>query len=168
MLGIVKAYTTRVGAGPFPCELDDEVADLLVERGHEYGTNTGRRRRPGWLDLVMVRHAVRINSCSELALTKLDVLSPLPELKVCVAYEGPDGERYDHLPYHQTTLHKVTPIYETLPGWGVEIDAVSDFADLPTAAQDYVRFIADVTRCPVTLVGVGADRRQTVDVPSAA
>jgi adenylosuccinate synthase len=168
IIGVAKAYVTRVGAGPFPSELHDEVGDLIVERGQEYGTNTGRRRRPGWLDLVMVRHAVRINSCTELAITKLDVLSPLSELKVCVAYEGPDGERYDHLPYHQTTLHKITPVYETLPGWGTEIGDVRSFGDLPQAAQDYVRFVAEVTRCPVTLVGVGADRLQTVDVPAAA
>ena len=114
-----------VGSGPFPSELHegDAIGDLLVERGHEFGTNTGRRRRPGWLDLVMLKHATRLNTCTELALTKLDVLSPLKELKVCVAYEGEDGKRYEHVPYHQSVLHKVRPVYETLPGWGTDIEA---------------------------------------------
>ena len=111
VIGVAKAYVTRVGSGPFPTELfdGDPVGDELVERGHEFGTNTGRRRRPGWLDVVMLRHAVRLNSCSEIAITKLDVLAPFDELKVCVAYEGDDGTRYDHVPYHQSVLHKVQP-----------------------------------------------------------
>src|SRR2546421_383226 len=116
VIGIAKAYVTRVGSGPFPTELEDETGDLLVDRGQEYGTNTGRRRRTGWFDAVMMRHAVRLNSLSEIALTKLDVLDQLPTLKVCVAYEA-DGVRYDHVPYHQSVLHKVTPVYEELPGW---------------------------------------------------
>src|SRR4051812_36370629 len=109
VIGVAKAYVTRVGSGPFPTELfeGDEVGDLLVDRGHEFGTNTGRRRRPGWLDAVMLRHAVRLNSCSEVAITKLDVLAPLETLEVCVAYEGEDGTRYEHVPYHQSVLHKV-------------------------------------------------------------
>ena len=119
VLGIVKAYTSRVGAGPFPSEFadDDPLLDLIVERGHEYGTNTKRRRRVGWLDAVMLKHAVRINSCSELAMTGLSVLSVLDEVKVCVGYVGDDGTRYDHVPYHQSVLHKVKPVYETFPGW---------------------------------------------------
>ena len=117
---------TRVGSGPFPTELleDDPVGNELIERGAEFGTNTGRRRRPGWLDAVMLRHAVALNSCTELAVTKLDVLSGFDELKVCVAYVGDDGERYEHVPYHQSVLHKVRPIYETLPGWRVPIDEI--------------------------------------------
>ena len=114
IIGIAKADVTRVGAGPFPTELFDEVGDHLVDVGHEYGTNTGRRRRPGWFDAVMMRHAARINSLSEIALTKLDVLDQLDEVKVCVAYEI-DGVRHDHLPYHQSDLHKAVPVYETLP-----------------------------------------------------
>ena len=93
-----------------------------MTRGAEFGTNTGRRRRPGWLDLVMLKHATRLNTCTDLAVTKLDVLSPLKELKVCVAYETDDGKRYDHVPYHQSVLHKVRPVYETLPGWGTDIE----------------------------------------------
>ena len=116
MVGIAKAYVTRVGAGPFPTEVSGEVADTLVERGKEFGTNTGRRRRPGWFDAVMMRHAVRLNSLDELAVTKLDVLDSFETLKVCVAYEAADA-RYEHLPWHQSVLHEVRPVYEELPGW---------------------------------------------------
>jgi adenylosuccinate synthase len=170
IVGLVKAYITRVGAGPFPSELfeGDEVADLLVERGHEFGTNTGRRRRPGWLDLVMLKHATRLNTCTELALTKLDVLSPLKELKVCVAYEADDGKRYDHVPYHQSVLHKVKPVYETLAGWGSDIKTAARFEDLPDAAQAYVRFIEEFTGVRVSFVGVGPARDQTIVLPRAA
>src|SRR5262245_48029608 len=116
VIGIVKAYTTRVGAGPFPAELFDGVGDLLVERGHEFGTNTGRRRRTGWLDTVMLRQAARLNSLSELAVTKLDILDPLESLKVCVAYEH-EGEKLRAMPYHQSVFHDVQPVYVELPGW---------------------------------------------------
>lgn len=169
IIGVAKAYTTRVGAGPFPTELfdGDEVGDLLVERGHEFGTNTGRRRRPGWLDLVMLKHAPRINTCTEIAITKLDVLAPFKELKVCVAYEDETGKRYDHVPYHQSVIHKVRPVYETLPGWNSEIDEVLKVADLPKAAQDYIQFIEDFLKVPVSFVGVGPARDQTVVLPVA-
>jgi adenylosuccinate synthase len=168
--GVVKAYVTRVGSGPFPSELPegDEVGDLLVTRGAEFGTNTGRRRRPGWLDLVMLKHATRLNTCTDLAVTKLDVLSPLPELKVCVAYETDDGKRYDHVPYHQSVLHKVRPVYETLPGWGSDIEAANRLEDLPIAARDYVQFIQEFTGVHVSFVGVGPARDQTIVLPRAA
>jgi adenylosuccinate synthase len=170
VIGVSKAYTTRVGAGPFPTELldGDPVGELLVDRGHEFGTNTGRRRRPGWLDGVMLRHAVRLNSCSEVAITKLDVLAPLAELKVCVAYEGEDGTRYDHVPYHQSVLHKVRPVYETLPGWEREITEAERIEDLPAAARDYVRFVEKLAGVPVSFVSVGPGREQTVVLPRAA
>jgi adenylosuccinate synthase len=170
IIGVAKAYVTRVGSGPFPTELleGDEVGDVLVERGHEFGTNTGRRRRPGWLDLVMLKHAVRLNTCSEIAITKLDVLAPFPELKVCVAYEGDDGTRYEHVPYHQSVLHKVRPIYETLPGWNCEIDHCGLIGDLPSEAREYVRFVEKVVGVPVSFVAVGPDRTQTVVLPAAA
>ena len=170
IVGVVKAYTTRVGAGPFPAELffGDPIADELVDRGREFGTNTGRRRRPGWLDLVMVKHAVRLNTCTELAITKLDVLSPFAELKVCVGYLGPDGTRYDHVPYHQSILHHVTPIYETFPGWEVDIERAERIEDLPPAARDYVRFIEEFCGVPVSFVSVGPGREQTVVLPRAA
>jgi adenylosuccinate synthase len=168
IIGVVKAYVTRVGSGPFPSELFDETGDLLVDRGGEYGTNTGRRRRTGWLDAVMLRHAVRLNTCTELAMTKLDVLALLPELKICVAYEGEDGQRYEHVPYHQSVLHKVRPIYETLPGWGAEIGEVNRFEDLPGAARDYVAAVEDLAGVPVTYCSVGPARGQTVVMPAAA
>jgi adenylosuccinate synthase len=170
VIGVVKAYTTRVGSGPFPTELHqgDPVGDTLVDRGREFGTNTGRRRRPGWLDTVMLRHAVRLNSCTEIAITKLDVLSPFPELEICVAYETDDGTRYQHVPYHQSVLHKVRPVYETMPGWQCEIDAASRIDDLPPEARDYVRRIEELAGVPATFVSVGPARDQTVVLPRAA
>ncbi len=161
IVGIAKAYVTRVGAGPFPTELDGEMADLLVERGHEFGTNTGRRRRVGWFDAVMARQAARLNSLTELALTKLDVLDTLEEVKVCVAYEA-GGVRYDHPPYHQSVLHDVTPVYEILPGWTTDLTGVHDYADLPDAAKRYVTFVQETTGVRVAVVGVGPGREQFV------
>lgn len=170
IVGIVKAYTTRVGAGPFPTELDegDPHGDVLVERGGEYGTNTKRRRRAGWLDGVMIRHAARLNTCTELAITKLDVLSQFDALNVCTAYEDDQGNRYDHVPYHQSVLHKVRPVYETVPGWGHDIERAERLEDLPSAARDYVGFIESFTGVPVSFVSVGPGREQTVVLPRAA
>jgi len=170
VVGVTKAYVTRVGSGPLPTELPegDTDGDLLVDRGGEYGTNTGRRRRPGWLDAVMLRHAVRLNTCTEIAITKLDVLSPFREIKVCVAYEGDDGTRYEHVPYHQSVLHKVRPVYETVPGWGDEIDGAARIDDLPEAARQYVRFVEKLAGVPVSFVSVGPGREQTVVLPRAA
>jgi adenylosuccinate synthase len=170
IVGVTKAYVTRVGTGPFPTELPhgDATGDLLVDRGVEFGTNTGRRRRPGWLDAVMLRHAVRLNTCTEIAITKLDVLAPLPALKVCVAYEAEDGTRYQHVPYHQSVLHKVRPIYETVPGWGTEIHGAARIEDLPDEAREYVRFVEELAGVPVTFVSVGPARDQTVVLPRAA
>jgi adenylosuccinate synthase len=170
VIGVAKAYVTRVGSGPFPTELHegDAVGDLLVERGAEFGTNTGRRRRPGWLDLVMLRQAVRLNTCTELAITKLDVLAPLDEIKVCIAYEGDDGTRYEHVPYHQSVLHKVRPVYETLPGWRREIDGAARIDDLPAEARQFVEIVASYAGVPVTFLGVGPAREQTVVLPVAA
>ena len=161
IVGIAKAYVTRVGAGPFPTELDGDLAELLVDRGHEFGTNTGRRRRVGWFDAVMARQAARLNSLTEIALTKLDVLDTLDEIKVCVAYEA-SGVRYEHPPYHQSVLHDVTPIYEVLPGWKTDITAATKFEELPQAAKDYVRFLERVTGVTISVVGVGPGREQFV------
>jgi adenylosuccinate synthase len=162
VIGIAKAYVTRVGSGPFVTELvDDEIGDLLIERGHEFGTNTGRRRRTGWFDAVMIRQAVRLNSLSELAITKLDVLDALDTLRVCVGYEC-EGRRYDHMPYHQTVLHKATPIYEDLPGWRADTSGATELHQLPAAAKDYVHFLADQAGVPIKLVGVGPGREQFV------
>jgi len=168
IIGVTKAYTTRVGSGPFPTELEDEVGDLLADRGNEFGTNTGRRRRTGWLDAVMLRHAVRVNTCTEIALTKLDVLGPLEELRVCVAYEGDDGRRYRHVPYHQSVVHKVRPVYETLAGWQSDIGDIDDFDALPREAREYVRFVEELAGVPISLVSVGPAREQTVVLSRAA
>ena len=161
VIGIAKAYVTRVGSGPFPTELEDETGDLLVDRGQEFGTNTGRRRRTGWFDAVMMRHAVRLNSLSEIALTKLDVLDVFDTVRVCVAYEV-DGVRHDHVPYHQSVLHKVKPVYEDLPGWNTNLAAVTTPAQLPAAARDYIAFLAEQSGVPVSYVGVGPGREQTL------
>jgi adenylosuccinate synthase len=166
VIGIAKAYVTRVGAGPFPTELTDDLGELLVERGHEYGTVTGRRRRCGWFDAVMARQAVRLNSLSEVALTKLDVLDTFETVKVCVAYEA-DGERYALPPYHQSTLHQVRPVYEELPGWCQDLTGVTSPGDLPAAARDYVAFLSDQIGVPVRMVGVGPGREQFVSFATA-
>jgi adenylosuccinate synthase len=161
VIGIAKAYITRVGAGPFPTECHDEIGDILVERGHEFGTNTGRQRRCGWFDAVLLRQAVRLNSLSAVALTKLDVLDTFDTVKVCVGYEA-DGKRYDLPPYHQSVLHQVTPIYEELPGWKADLSGITELGDLPTAAREYVGFLAAQIGVPITLVGVGPGREQFV------
>jgi adenylosuccinate synthase len=163
VIGIAKAYVTRVGAGPFPTELFDEVGDHLVDVGHEYGTNTGRRRRPGWFDAVMMRHAVRVNSLSEVSITKLDVLDGLASLKVCVAYDH-EGERLTTLPYHQSVLHKVTPIYAEMPGWSATITSTTEPGQLPAQARDYLAFLEEQIGVPVNVVGVGPGREQYVQL----
>ena len=161
IVGIAKAYVTRVGAGPFPTELDGEMAELLVERGHEFGTNTGRRRRVGWFDAVMARQASRLNSLTEVALTKLDVLDTLDEIKVCVGYEA-DGVRYDYPPYHQSVLHDVKPIYEILPGWKSDITSFTSYGELPDKAKSYVKFLEETIGVRISVVGVGPGREQFV------
>jgi adenylosuccinate synthase len=161
VIGIAKAYVTRVGAGPFPTECTDEVGEVLVERGHEYGTNTGRKRRTGWFDAVMLRQAVRLNSLSEVALTKLDVLDTFDTVKVCVAYQADDA-RYELPPYHQSVLHQVEPVYEEMPGWRTDLSDATSLDDLPPAAQNYVAFLAEQIGVPIKLVGVGPGRDQFV------
>ncbi|HUW01554.1 MAG TPA: adenylosuccinate synthase [Acidimicrobiales bacterium] len=163
VVGVAKAYVTRVGSGPFPTELLDETGDLIVDRGHEYGTNSKRRRRPGWLDLVMLRHAVRLNSLSELAITKLDILDVFETVKVCVAYEV-DGRRIDDYPDNQSVLHKARPVYEELPGWTTDLSETTERHQLPERAIDYVRFIEEQVGVPVRLLGVGPGRTQYVQV----
>jgi adenylosuccinate synthase len=159
VIGIAKAYCTRVGAGPFPTELFDGSGDLLVERGHEYGTNTGRRRRAGWFDAVMLRHAVRLNSLSELAITKLDVLDTLPTVRLCVAYEH-EGVKLTAMPYHQSVLHDVVPVYEDMPGWQTDLTACREIADLPVAARNYLSLLEEQVGVPITFVTTGPDRDQ--------
>jgi adenylosuccinate synthase len=161
VIGVAKAYVTRVGAGPFPTEIEGPLADLLVERGKEYGTNTGRRRRVGWFDAVMLRHAVAVNSASEVAVTKLDVLDPLEEVRICVAYEI-GGKTVHRMPDHQSDLHRARPVYETLPGWRRDLSAVSTVADLPPEAREYLSVIAEAAGVPLRLVGVGPARSQVL------
>src|SRR5215218_180821 len=160
--GIAKAYATRVGAGPFPTELEDEVGERMVEAGHEFGTTTGRRRRCGWMDLVALRYAVRLNRMTSLAITKLDVLSGLGPLRVAVRYRSKEGAVLDSFPYHQSIPHSATPEYEELPGFDEDIGACREEGELPSAARDYLGFIADFVGVPIRLVGVGPDRDQTV------
>ncbi len=161
VIGVAKAYLTRVGSGPFPTELTDKVGDLLVDRGHEYGTNTGRKRRTGWFDLVLMGQAARINSLSELAITKLDVLDPLESVWVCVAYEL-DGDRFDTLPYHQSTFHKVKPVYEELPGWQCDTTEITEVDKLPKEARAFIALIEERSSVHVGYVGTGPGRDQLV------
>ncbi len=160
--GIAKAYATRVGAGPFPTELDDEVGERMVERGHEFGTTTGRRRRCGWIDLVALRYAVRLNRMDALAITKLDVLSGIGPLRVAVRYRSKEGAVLDSFPYHQSILHSATPEYEEMPGFDAEIGDCRSSEDLPREARDFLGFISDFAGVPVRLAGVGPDRNQVV------
>jgi adenylosuccinate synthase len=160
--GIAKAYATRVGAGPFPTELFDEVGEQMIQRGHEFGTTTGRRRRTGWMDLVALRYAVRLNSMDALAITKLDVLSGIGPLRVAVRYRSKEGAELDTFPYHQSILHSATPEYEELPGFDLDLTACRSADDLPQEARDYLGFIADFVGVPVRLVGVGPDREQVI------
>lgn len=163
VIGVAKAYTTRVGAGPFPTELTDEVGVRIREAGGEYGTTTGRPRRCGWLDLPILRYAVQVNGLTELALTKLDVLTGIHPLRVAVAYER-DGERTERFPgeFGAAELAHWRPVYEELPGWDTDIRAARRWEDLPPQAQAYVRRIEEAIGVPVTLIGVGPEREETV------
>jgi len=160
--GVVKAYQTRVGAGPFPTELEDETGRRLVERGHEYGTTTGRERRTGWLDLVALRYAVRLNRMDSIAVTKLDVLAGIHPLRVAVRYRSSEGAIFEEFPYHQSILHSAEAEYEELPGFDTEIRDARSEEELPPAARDYLRFISDFVGVPIRLVSVGPERDQVV------
>jgi adenylosuccinate synthase len=162
VLGVAKAYVTRVGAGPFPTEIEGPDGARLRELGGEYGTVTGRSRRCGWLDLVALRYAARLNGFTSLALTKLDVLSAFAELPVCVRYRLRDGTHREEFPAHQSDFHHCKPGYEVLPGWGEPIGDVESFADLPDAARRYVEFVESELDVEVTLVGIGADRESVL------
>jgi adenylosuccinate synthase len=162
VLGVSKAYVTRVGEGPFPSEIAGPAQDRLRELGGEYGTVTGRERRCGWLDLVALRYAVRVNGMTSLALTKLDVLSPFEELPVCVRYRLRDGAETEHFPAHQSDFHHAEPVWETLPGWGQSLDDAASLSALPAAARDYVDFVEQALEVPIELVGVGAARERVL------
>ncbi len=162
VLGVAKAYVTRVGEGPFPTEIDEPDHDRVRELGREYGTVTGRNRRCGWLDLVALRYAVRVNGIDQLALTKLDVLSDFAELPVCVGYRLRDGSEHEEFPAHQSDFHAAEPVYETLPGWEETLDTCVTLADLPGAARRYVEFVERALDVEVTLIGTGADRERVL------
>jgi adenylosuccinate synthase len=162
VLGVAKAYATRVGEGPFPSEIEGPDRERLQERGGELGTVTGRVRRCGWLDLVALRYAVRVNGITSLALTKLDVLSGFPEVPVCVAYELRDGTRTPHFPAHQSDFHHARAVWERLPGWDEPLDDASSRDELPDAARRYVEFVERALEVPVELVGVGAARERVL------
>jgi adenylosuccinate synthase len=160
--GVAKAYATRVGTGPFPTELEDEIGDRMVERGQEFGTTTGRERRCGWIDLVALRYAVRLNRMTALTITKLDVLQGIDPLRVAVRYRSKEGAVLEDFPYHQSILHSAKPEYEELPGFDTDISGCRSEAELPPQARAYLEYIADFVGVPIRLVGVGADREQVV------
>ena len=161
VVGVTKAYISRVGSGPFPTELNDEVGDTMIEVGGEYGTVTGRRRRCGWLDAVALRYATRINGLTDIALTKIDVLSSFESLKICVGYEA--GEtRFDEMPRQQRVLYECTPIYEEMPGWLVDISEARSFEDLPNETREYIAAVEKLSGVPVSMVSVGPQRKATL------
>jgi adenylosuccinate synthase len=163
VVGIVKAYTTRVGGGPFPTELKDDVGDFLQERGREFGAVTGRKRRCGWLDMVMVRDAVRLNGITGLAITKLDILQGLSSLKVCTGYEH-KGRKIEEVPCSVEVLKECVPVYEELKGWEEDTRYARDLTELPKNAQRFVRRVEELSDIPVFLVSVGAGRNDTIMV----
>ena len=163
VIGIVKAYTTRVGSGPFPTELFDEDGERLRTIGGEFGTTTGRSRRCGWYDSLIARYAVRINGLTDLFLTKLDVLTGWEKIPVCVSYEI-DGQRVDELPSSQTDFHHAKPIYEFLPGWSEDISGAKTLKDLPANARAYVQYLESISGAPISAIGVGPGRDQTIVV----
>lgn len=161
IVGIVKAYTTRVGSGPFPTELFDEQGEWLRKQGFEFGTTTGRPRRVGWYDAPITRYATRINGITDLVLTKLDILTGLEQIPVCVAYDV-DGERFDEVPVNQTNFHHAKPILEYFPGWNEDISVARTFDDLPQTAQDYVLALEKMSNTRISVIGVGPERDQVI------
>jgi adenylosuccinate synthase len=163
VIGIIKAYTTRVGSGPFPTELTDATGEWLRTTGGEFGVTTGRARRTGWFDAVIARYATRVNGITDLFVTKLDVLSSLDKIPVCVAYEV-DGKRHDDIPMTQTEFHHARPVYDYLDGWAEDISGAKALKDLPAAAQAYVRTLEEISGARVSAIGVGPRRDQTIEV----
>lgn len=163
ILGIVKAYTTRVGSGPFPTELNDATGEYLQKQGSEFGATTGRKRRCGWIDLVMMKDSIRYNGLTSLSITKLDVLSGLDTIKACVAYEC-DGERIDFMPGSLEMLARCVPVYEEMPGWKEDISAAKDLNELPGPARSYLKYIEEKTGVPMSMVSVGPKRDETIEL----
>jgi adenylosuccinate synthase len=163
VVGVVKAYTTRVGGGPFPTELVDDMGEKIRSIGDEYGATTGRPRRCGWLDLVALRHAVRVNGVQSIAITKLDVLDTLTELKVCTEYKL-NGDTISEVPLDMAELFHVKPVYKTIPGWQSDTTGRTSFDDLPEKAQAYLNYIADDLGVSIAVVSTGAKREETIMV----
>jgi adenylosuccinate synthase len=163
VIGVVKAYSTRVGEGPFVSELTNDLGDMLREAGHEYGVTTGRARRVGWFDSVVTQHARRVSGLDAIAVTKLDILSVLDELKICVAYRL-DGQEITHVPASLSALGRCEPVYETMPGWKVDITGVRTFDDLPVEAQHYLHRLEELTGAEIAIFGTGAEREQMVEM----
>ncbi|MGB0720325.1 MAG: adenylosuccinate synthetase, partial [Bdellovibrionales bacterium] len=161
VLGITKAYTTRVGEGPFPTELDDEIGQHLGEKGHEFGTTTGRKRRCGWFDAALVRQTIKLGGITGIALTKLDVLDGMKELKICVGYRL-NGEEIDYLPAAQAAQAEVEPIYEVMDGWSESTYGARSWGDLPANAVKYVKHIEELIGAPVTLLSTSPEREDTI------
>ena len=161
VIGIVKAYSTRVGGGPFPTEQDNDTGQYLRDRGNEYGTVTRRPRRCGWLDAVAIRYTARLSGVDEIAVMLLDVISGLEELKVCTSYDL-EGKKTNIFPSHVDDLRKVVPVYETIPGWSEEVTGCRTMEDLPSAARNYLDRVEQLVGRPITMVSVGPDREQTI------
>jgi len=163
VVGVVKAYTTRVGNGPFPTELNDEMGQRIRDIGHEYGATTGRPRRCGWLDLVIVRMSCRINGLSSMAVTRMDILDEIEGIKICTHYIR-KGQKVEHFPADLNVLAECEPVYETLPGWQTPTSGIRKYADLPDNARRYLDRIVELTKTPISIVSVGPDREETIAV----
>ncbi len=161
IIGVAKAYTTRVGSGPFPTEIEGSFGDYIREKGHEYGTTTGRPRRCGWIDTLVVKYSIMLNSIDSIALTKLDVLSGLKEVKICISYKY-KGKTYKEIPPHQTIMHKCEPVYKSLPGWGEDISQVKSYMELPEKTRKYIEAIESLINIPVSMISVGPERSQII------
>ncbi|HEX9000124.1 MAG TPA: adenylosuccinate synthetase, partial [Blastocatellia bacterium] len=160
-IGVIKAYTTRVGGGPFPTELDDALGEAIRAKGGEYGASTGRPRRTGWFDAVIARYAVMVNGLDGLALTKLDVLDDLDEISICVAYRV-NGQETDQVPYDADQMNAAEPVYETMPGWKSKTVGISNFDDLPPLAKAYVNRLSELSGAPFAFISTGAERNETI------
>lgn len=161
VLGVAKAYTTRVGSGPFPTEQEGEIGQFMREGGHEYGTTTGRPRRCGWLDSVVLKYSAMLNQLDSIALTKLDVLTGLKEVSICTGYQF-KGKVYKHIPPHQTIMHKCQPVYETMDGWDQQLGEIKDYSQLPMEAKKYISRIEELVKIPVSMISVGPERNQII------
>ena len=161
VIGVTKAYVSRVGEGPFPTEQDNEVGEYLRQKGAEFGTTTGRNRRCGWLDMVVLNYSVRVNGLTEICLTKLDVLDGIETIKVCHSYETPNGLT-KHFPLDLDIFNECKPVYDELPGWEGDISGITDFKDLPKNAKDYIQYISDMSKVRISMVSVGSKRAQTI------